>query len=161
MGKYIFGIDVGGTSVKCGLFCEEGSLLEKWEIPTRTEENGKWILPDVSEAILGKWKERGLRKEEIIGVGVGVPGPVSRTGEVPTAVNLHWGYKDVAGELKQALGLKVKVGNDANVAALGEMWAGGGKGAENLIMVTLGTGVGGGIIVDGKIVTGAHGAGTV
>ena len=59
MGKYIFGIDVGGTSVKCGLFCEEGSLLEKWEIPTRTEENGKWILPDVSEAILGKWKERG------------------------------------------------------------------------------------------------------
>ena len=159
MGKYIFGIDVGGTSVKCGLFCEEGSLLEKWEIPTRTEENGKWILPDVSEAILGKWKERGLRKEEIIGVGVGVPGPVSRTGEVPTAVNLHWGYKDVAGELKQALGLKVKVGNDANVAALGEMWAGGGKGAENLIMVTLGTGVGGGIIVDGKIVTGAHGAG--
>ena len=141
MGKYIFGIDVGGTSVKCGLFCEEGSLLEKWEIPTRTEENGKWILPDVSEAILGKWKERGLRKEEIIGVGVGVPGPVSRTGEVPTAVNLHWGYKDVAGELKQALGLKVKVGNDANVAALGEMWAGGG------------------IIVDGKIVTGAHGAG--
>ena len=82
MGKYIFGIDVGGTSVKCGLFCEEGSLLEKWEIPTRTEENGKWILPDVSEAILGKWKERGLRKEEIIGVGVGVPGPVSRTGDV-------------------------------------------------------------------------------
>ena len=156
MGKYIFGIDVGGTSVKFGLFCEEGSLLEKWEIPTQTEENGKWILPDVAEAILGKWKERGLRKEEIIGVGVGVPGPVSRTGEVPAAVNLHWGYKDVAGELEQALGLKVKVGNDANVAALGEMWAGGGKGAENLIMVTLGTGVGGGIIVDGKIVTGAH-----
>ena len=81
------------------------------------------------------------------------------SGEVPGAVNIHWGYKNVAGELTEALNLPVRVGNDANVAALGEMWAGGGRGASNLIMVTLGTGVGGGVIVNGKIVTGAHGAG--
>ena len=159
MNQYVFGIDVGGTTVKCGLFQENGTLLEKWEIPTRTEECGKWILPDVIKTIQDKWAEKGLKKEEIAGVGIGIPGPVSRTGEVPAAVNLHWGYKNVAGELHQALDLKVKVGNDANVAALGEMWAGGGKGTDNLIMVTLGTGVGGGIIVDGKIVAGAHGAG--
>ena len=159
MEQYLFGIDVGGTTVKCGLFLQSGELLEKWEIPTRTEENGRWILPDVAETIRRKMQERGLEKEDVAGVGIGVPGPVTKTGEVPTAVNIHWGYKNVAAELREALDLPVKVGNDANVAALGEMWAGGGKGASNLIMVTLGTGVGGGVIVDGKIVTGAHGAG--
>ncbi len=159
MEQYLFGIDVGGTTVKCGLFRRSGELLEKWEIPTRTEENGRQILPDVAVTIRCKIQERNLKKEEIAGVGIGVPGPVMESGEVPGAVNIHWGYKNVAGELTEALNLPVRVGNDANVAALGEMWAGGGRGASNLIMVTLGTGVGGGVIVNGKIVTGAHGAG--
>lgn len=160
MSSYCFGIDIGGTTVKCGLFQTNGELCEKWEIITRTEDNGKAILPDIAEAILKKLEERQISKEEVTGVGVGVPGPVIREREVAVAVNLHWGYTMLADELEALLGgIPVKVGNDANVAALGEMWKGGGEGTSNLIMATLGTGVGGGIIIDGKIVTGSHGAG--
>ena len=158
--SYCFGIDIGGTTVKCGLFTTEGELLEKWEIKTRTEENGKAILPDVAETILKKMEEKGIAKADVIGVGVGVPGPVVKEREVQVAVNLHWGRTMLADVLEELLGqIPVKVGNDANVAALGEMWKGGGAGYKNLIMVTLGTGVGGGIIVGGKILTGSHGAG--
>lgn len=160
MALYCFGIDIGGTTVKCGLFQTDGELCEKWEIVTRTEENGKAILPDIAKTILNKMNEKQITKEQISGVGVGVPGPVIREREVAVAVNLHWGYTMLADELENLLGgIPVKVGNDANVAALGEMWKGGGEGTKNLIMATLGTGVGGGIIVDGKIITGSHGAG--
>ncbi|MCI6431533.1 MAG: ROK family glucokinase [Oliverpabstia sp.] len=160
MTSYCFGIDIGGTTVKCGLFQTNGELCEKWEIVTRTEENGKEILPDVAKAILGKMAEKQIGKDQVSGVGIGVPGPVIREREVAVAVNLHWGYTMLADELESLLGgIPVKVGNDANVAALGEMWKGGGEGTKNLIMATLGTGVGGGIIVDGKIITGSHGAG--
>ena len=159
MEKYVFGIDIGGTTVKCGLFTVKGELLEKWEIPTRTENNGAAILPDVADTVLKKIQELGLAKEEIAGIGIGVPGPVNEQGEVPGAVNLHWGYVNLAGDMEKMTGLRVKAGNDANVAALGEMWKGGGAGCQSIVMVTLGTGVGGGIINNGKIVTGAHGAG--
>lgn len=160
MASYCFGIDIGGTTVKCGLFRTDGELCEKWEIVTRTEDGGKAILPDVAETVLNKLAEKQIPKEQVAGVGVGVPGPVIREREVAVAVNLHWGYTMLADELESMLGgIPVKVGNDANVAALGEMWKGGGEGTSNLIMATLGTGVGGGIIVDGKIVTGSHGAG--
>ena len=160
MTSYCFGIDIGGTTVKCGLFQTDGELCEKWEIVTRTEENGKEILPDVAKAILDKMAEKQIGKDQVSGVGIGVPGPVIREREVAVAVNLHWGYTMLADELESLLGgIPVKVGNDANVAALGEMWKGGGEGTKNLIMATLGTGVGGGIIVDGKIITGSHGAG--
>ena len=160
MTSYCFGIDIGGTTVKCGLFQTNGELCEKWEIVTRTEENGKEILPDVAKAILGKMAEKQIGKDQVSGVGIGVPGPVIREREVAVAVNLHWGYTMLADELESLLGgIPVKVGNDANVAALGEMWKGGGEGTKNLIMATLGTGVGGGIIVDGKIITGSHGSG--
>lgn len=159
MEKYVFGIDIGGTTVKCGLFTVKGELLEKWEIPTRTENNGAAILPDVADTVLKKIQEKGLAKEEIAGIGIGVPGPVNEQGEVPGAVNLHWGYVNLVGDMEKMTGLKVKAGNDANVAALGEMWKGGGAGCQSIVMVTLGTGVGGGIINNGKIVTGAHGAG--
>ena len=158
MEKYVFGIDIGGTTVKCGLFTVKGELLEKWEIPTRTENNGAAILPDVADTVLKKIQEKGLAKEEIAGIGIGVPGPVNEQGEVPGAVNLHWGYVNLAGDMEKMTGLRVKAGNDANVAALGEMWKGGGAGCQSIVMVTLGTGVGGGIINNGKIVTGAHGA---
>ncbi|MCC8138232.1 MAG: ROK family glucokinase [Clostridiales bacterium] len=159
MKKYCFGIDVGGTTVKCGLLSVEGELLEKWEIPTRMEENGSHILPDVAETILQKMDQKHLDKEEVAGVGIGIPGPVNEAGEVPVAVNLHWGYVNVAKDLGSLTGLTVKAGNDANVAALGELWQGGGAGYQDMIMVTLGTGVGGGIILGGKILAGAHGAG--
>lgn len=159
MEKYVFGIDIGGTTVKCGLFTVKGELLEKWEIPTRTENNGAAILPDVADTVLKKIQEKGLAKEEIAGIGIGVPGPVNEQGEVPGAVNLHWGYVNLVGDMEKMTGLRVKAGNDANVAALGEMWKGGGAGCQSIVMVTLGTGVGGGIINNGKIVTGAHGAG--
>lgn len=160
MASYCFGIDIGGTTVKCGLFLITGELCEKWEIKTRTDDGGKAILPDVAAAIQGKMEEKGIAKEQVTGVGVGVPGPVVKEREVTVAVNLHWGHTMLADELEALLGgIPVKVGNDANVAALGEMWKGGGEGTQNLIMATLGTGVGGGIIIDGKIITGSHGAG--
>ena len=158
MGKYCFGIDVGGTTVKCGLFETDGTLLDKWEIVTRTENGGENVLPDIAATILSKLTVKGIAKEDVVGVGVGIPGPVMQ-GVVPVAVNLHWGEKNVEYELGKILDMKVRAGNDANVAALGELWKGGGEGKENLIMVTLGTGVGGGIIVDGKIIEGSHGAG--
>lgn len=159
MSKYCFGIDVGGTSVKCGLFQTDGVLVEKWEIPTRKENSGEQILPDIAKTILDKIAERGMNKEDVDGVGIGVPGPVNDQGEVPCAVNLYWGFKAVAKEMTELTGLPAKAGNDANVAALGEAWKGAAEGAKNVIMVTLGTGVGGGIIIDGKILAGAHGAG--
>lgn len=159
MSLYCFGIDVGGTTVKCGLFKTDGTLVEKWEIPTRTENSGSEIVPDVAKTIEDKMAEKNISKEEVDGIGIGVPGPVNADGDVIAAVNLFWGYKKLSKELNELTGLTVKVGNDANVAALGEAWKGAAAGAKNVILVTLGTGVGGGIIVDGKIVSGHHGAG--
>lgn len=159
MSKYCFGIDVGGTSVKCGLFQTDGTLVDKWEIPTRTENQGENILPDVAEAIRNKMQERGIDKADVAGVGIGIPGPINTKGEAACAVNLYWGFKPVAKELSELTGLPAKAGNDANVAALGEAWKGAAAGAQNVVMATLGTGVGGGIIVGGKIVAGHHGAG--
>ena len=159
MADYCFGVDVGGTTVKCGLFRVDGSLLEKWEIPTRTADGGKDIIGDIGATLLAKMEERQLSREDFLGIGLGVPGPVDQKGIINGAVNLHWGKKDLPAELGGITGLSVWAGNDANVAALGEMWKGGGAGSRNLILATLGTGVGGGIIVEGQIVTGSRGAG--
>ena len=159
MGSYCFGIDVGGTTVKCGLFQTDGTLVDKWEIPTRTENKGENILPDVANAINLKLEEKKIDKADVEGVGIGIPGPINSKGEAACAVNLYWGFTPVAQILHDITGLKAKAGNDANVAALGEAWKGAAAGAQNVILVTLGTGVGGGIIIDGKIVAGAHGAG--
>ena len=159
MGTYCFGIDVGGTTVKCGLFRTDGTLVEKWEIPTRKENNGDQILPDVASAVNAKMEEKGISKAEVEGVGIGVPGPVNSKGEVSRAVNLFWGYKNVVGEMEELTGLHAEAGNDANVAALGEAWKGAAEGAKNVILVTLGTGVGGGVILDQKIIAGKHGLG--
>lgn len=159
MKKYCFGADIGGTSIKLGLFDAEGNMLEKWEIPTRTEHAGAAILPDLAQTIQDKIQEKKLNREEIAGIGVDIPGPVAADGSVPHTANLGWGYKAVTKELSELTGLPCRAGNDANVAALGEMWLGGGKGHRNVLMITLGTGVGGGIVVDGRILAGAHGAG--
>lgn len=157
--KYCFGVDIGGTTVKIGLFTTEGELLEKWEIKTRTENHGEAILPDVAESLQNKMQEKNIRKSEVDGIGIGIPAPVMEDGVVQKTANLGWGYKEVTREMKELTGLPVAAGNDANMAALGEMWLGAGKGQKNMIMVTLGTGVGGGIIVNGKPLVGSHGAG--
>ena len=156
--KYGFGIDLGGTTVKLAWFNELGQLLEKWEIPTRSQEGGKYILPDIAAAVNAYLEKKGVARENVIGLGIGVPGPVSKDGVVNKCVNLGWGVFDIEQQLRDLTGMKVKAGNDANVAALGECWMGGGKGYSSLVMATLGTGVGGGIILDGKILYGARGA---
>ena len=159
MKKYGFGVDVGGTTVKMGFFETSGELLDKWEIKTDTSDNGKAVLPDIAQAIDNKLAQEGISKSDVEGVGIGVPGPVRSDGVVNGCVNLGWGVINVAEELGAQTGLKVKVGNDANVAGLGEMWQGGGKGHKDIVMVTLGTGVGGGIILNGKMLAGTNGAG--
>lgn len=157
--KHCFGVDIGGTTVKMGLLTENGEIVEKWEITTDTSDEGKAILPDIAASIAKKMEERQFSKEDIIGIGVGVPAPVTSDGIVNGTANLGWNYKEVKKELEALTGLKAEIGNDANVAALGEMWKGGGAGERNMIMVTLGTGVGGGVIIDGKILVGQNGAG--
>lgn len=159
MKKYGFGVDVGGTTIKMGFFETDGKLLDKWEIKTNTENGGVEILPDIAKEIDNKLAQEGISKADVQGVGVGVPGPVQEDSIVNRCVNLGWGIVNVAEELGALTGLTVKVGNDANVASLGENWQGGAKGCKSAVMVTLGTGVGGGIIIDGKIVAGFHGAG--
>ena len=162
MSKYAFGVDVGGTTVKLGLFNDKGQVLDKWEIPTVKDNGGEKVLPDIAASIKNKMQEKNISVEELVGVGIGAPGAVDADGYmVNGAVNIGWGAFDLAETLKKELDLPVtvKAGNDANVAALGEMWQGGGKGYSNLVAVTLGTGVGGGIIIDGRILTGTNGAG--
>ena len=159
MSRYVFGIDVGGTTVKCGLFDLEGNVLDKWEVPTRKKDGGKYILPDVAASVKKVMEHKGIDAADVEGLGVGVPGPVNEAGQVPVAVNIGWGFVDVAKEMHALTGLKVQAGNDANVAALGEMWKGGARGCRNVVLATLGTGVGGGIIIGGKVIAGSHGAG--
>lgn len=162
MKEYAFGIDLGGTTAKVGLFTTAGELLEKWEVPTDTSHSGEYILANLAAAVRGKMEEKSLSAQQVEGVGVGVPGPVLDSRILPiVCANLGgWGNRNVAEDLSALLdGLPVLVGNDANVAALGEIWMGAARGCRNAVMVTLGTGVGGGVIVNGKVIDGVHGAG--
>ena len=156
--KYGFGVDLGGTTVKLAWFNELGEMLEKWEIPTVTENNGSRILPDIAASVEEYLAKADVSKEQVVGIGIGVPGPVSDEGVVNKCINLGWGVFNIADTLSQLTGLPVKAGNDANMAALGEAWKGGGQGCNNMILATLGTGVGGGIILNGKPLSGVHGA---
>lgn len=157
--RYGFGIDLGGTTVKIAYFDENGNMLHSWQIPTVTADGGRQILPDIAAAVKDYIACQKVEKADIIGIGMGVPGPVDGRGVVNRCVNLGWGVFNVAQELQALTGLPVKAGNDANVAALGEYWKGGGEGCENMIFATLGTGVGGGIVLGGHLIHGAHGAG--
>lgn len=159
MANYVFGVDIGGTTVKIGLFTVDGTLTDKWEITTRVDGGGKYILSDIAASIEEKLTEKEISKDDVAGIGMGVPGPVKEDGTVLRCVNLGWGIFNVAQELSGIIGLPVKAGNDANMAALGEMWQGGGMGFKDIVMVTLGTGVGGGIILNGKMLSGVNGAG--
>lgn len=158
MEQLCFGIDIGGTAVKAGLFNTEGKLLNKWDFSTQRTEDGKDILRDVANFIKNKIEELKLTKESVIGVGVGIPGPVTDDGQVLMLANLGLANFNIEKEMSEMTGLKVKAGNDANVAAMGEYWMGGGKGYKSLVLATLGTGVGGGIILNGHILSGSNGA---
>ena len=157
--KYGFGVDLGGTTVKIAYFDETGEMLTKWEIPTVTADGGKQILPDIAAAIAGYLEENNIARSAIIGIGIGVPGPVFPDGTVNKCINLGWGVFNIQKELEALTGFPVKAGNDATVAALGECWKGGGQGCDNMVFATLGTGVGGGIVVGGRVIHGIHGAG--
>ena len=156
--RYGFGVDLGGTTVKIAWFDEMGNMLHKWEIPTVTKNDGSQILPDIAAALLGYLQENKVDKENVIGIGIGVPGPVDKKGNVNRCNNLGWGVFNIHEALSALTGLPVRAGNDANMAALGESWKGGGEGCENMVLATFGTGVGGGIVVDGRIIAGVNGA---
>jgi len=157
--KYAVGVDLGGTTVKIGIFTEDAKVVSKWEIKTRKEESGRFILPDIAASVLENLEKQGIDKNDVKGLGIGVPGAVQPDGSVHSCVNLGWGRVMVKEEMEKLTGFPVYPANDANIAALGEAWQGGGKGCSNTVMVTLGTGVGGGIIVNGKIVVGTSGYG--
>ncbi len=159
MKKYGFGVDVGGTTCKLGLFQTDGTLMEKWEIPTDKSDGGANILKDIVAAVNDKMAEKGISKDDVEGIGIGVPGAVTGDGVVNRCVNVGWGVVPLVKEMEELAGLRVRAANDANIAALGEYWMGAGKGFDSILMVTLGTGIGGGIVIDGKILVGSTGAG--
>jgi glucokinase len=152
------GVDLGGTTIKMALIDDEGKMIDKWAIVTNTIDNGKHIATEISTSILKKMKQFNLERSTVRGIGVGAPGFINMdTGFIYQAVNIGWKDYPFKDELEALIGLPVVLDNDANVAALGEMWLGAGLGAKNLICVTLGTGVGGGIICDGEILHGVSG----
>ncbi len=156
--SYCVGVDIGGTTIKLGIFTGRGRIVKKWEIKTDKSNSGSHILDDIATSIKVKLQEQGIALEEVKGVGMGVPGPTMADGYVPVCVNLGWKAINPAELLSAKLGgVTVKCGNDANVATLGEMWKGGGKGYKNVVLFTLGTGVGGGVIINGKMVVGNRG----
>ena len=112
MKNYVFGIDVGGTTVKCGLFTADGTVLDKWEIKTNKENGGASILGDIAAAINEKLAEKNIEKDAVLGVGIGVPGPVKSDGTVLKCVNLGWGVFNVNEEMRKLVGLPVAAGND-------------------------------------------------
>jgi glucokinase len=158
--KMIVGVDLGGTTIKLALLTIDGQFIEKWEVVTDTSNNGEKIPHCIASAITEKINSMNESKESIVGIGIGAPGPVRlEDGLIFEAVNLGWKNYPLKEILEKETGIPVVVDNDANVAALGEMWKGAGNGAKDLVMITLGTGVGGGVIVNGLVAHGKGGAG--
>ncbi len=154
MRKYNFGIDIGGTSIKIGLFSLGGNLLDMWSIKTNRNNSGKFIIPEIAGFV-----KKQVDVSEIHGIGFGVPGPVSKN-LVYSCVNLGWGLTDIVGEFKNLINdeeIIIKVANDANLAAAGEIFKGVASGYKNAFMITLGTGIGGGVIINGEVVDGING----
>ena len=159
MSDYLVGVDIGGTMIKIGCFNTDGILVKKWSFPTRTIDNGERILSDVAQSIDSNLNEEHITIENVMGIGIGVPGPIIKDSIVNKCVNLGWGIKDVSAELSSLINIRnIKVANDANAAALGEAWKGAGEGHHSAVMITIGTGIGAGVIIDESIVSGAFGA---
>ncbi|MYL33476.1 ROK family glucokinase [Pontibacillus yanchengensis] len=156
--KHLIGIDIGGTTVKIAFITYDGVIMEKWEIPTNKSDEAQNVVPDIAISIRDKQKEKGYQHDDFAAIGVGAPGFIDvDSGMIHEAVNVGWKNYHLSEELKQASGYKVWVENDANLAALGENWKGSGDRANHMIAVTLGTGVGGGIIANGQLLHGANG----
>ncbi|RDW21926.1 ROK family glucokinase [Oceanobacillus chungangensis] len=156
--EILVGIDIGGTAVKLGFINSQGEILKKWEIPTNLANAGNGIIDDIWNSIKAQLDQVDIKNKTILGLGVGAPGFIeAKTGYVYVAVNIGWKDFDLAQKLKEKSGLPVFVENDANLAALGENWLGAGEQADNMIAITLGTGVGGGIIANGKALNGENG----
>lgn len=154
----IIGVDIGGTATKLGIFTEKGELIYKWSIDTIIAKTGEKIISNAADSILSVLREKGMEKEKIFAIGMGVPCPVTKDGIIESAANLGWSSrKNVSKEMSELTKIKTFAGNDANLAALGEAWKGAAKTRKNVVMVTLGTGVGGGIICNGQVLFGAHG----
>jgi len=159
MAKMIVGVDLGGTSIKLALLTNNGEFIDKWEVPTDKSDSGKHIPKTITIAIEEKLKQMDKTKEEIAGIGIGAPGSVRlEDGLIFAAVNLGWVNFPLKEILEKESGIPVIVDNDANIAAVGEMWKGAGNGAKDVVMVTLGTGVGGGVIVNGDVAHGISGS---
>lgn len=161
MSKKIIGIDLGGTSVKLAILTTEGEIQEKWSIKTNILDDGSHIVPDIIDSIKQRFETHGLTKDDFLGIGMGSPGVVdSEAGTVIGAYNLNWKTLQlVKNQFESALGLPFFIDNDANVAALGEQWVGAGNNNPNVVFMTLGTGVGGGVIAAGNLIRGVKGAG--
>jgi len=159
--KWLVGVDLGGTTTKIAFLSTYGEILYKWEIPTDKSDSGKHIITHIAKSIDAKLEQLDVKKEQLIGIGMGAPGPVEmRRGIIYEAINLGWSENTPLKDLiEMETGLPAVIDNDANCAALGEMWKGAGNGAKDLVCVTLGTGVGGGVITNGEIVHGIRGAG--
>ncbi|MEH7501867.1 ROK family glucokinase [Neobacillus drentensis] len=158
--KWIVGVDLGGTTTKLAFINNDGEIVHKWEIPTDNTNEGQNITVNIAKAIEEKLAEHGQIKDNLIGIGMGAPGPVNYDkGIILNVVNLGWPDNyPLKASLEAATSLPAAIENDANCAALGEMWMGAGDGAKDLVCVTLGTGVGGGVITGGKVVQGINGA---
>ena len=161
MSKKIIGIDLGGTSVKLAILTTAGDIQEKWSIKTNILDEGSHIVPDIIESIKHRFETHGLTKEDFLGIGMGSPGVVDSTaGTVIGAYNLNWKTLQLVKQQFEAeLGLPFFIDNDANVAALGEQWVGAGENNPDVVFMTLGTGVGGGVIAAGNLIRGVKGAG--
>ncbi|UTE74386.1 ROK family glucokinase [Rossellomorea marisflavi] len=159
--KWLVGVDLGGTTTKIAFLSTYGEILHKWEIPTDKSDSGKHIIVHIAKSIDAKLEQLDVEKEQLIGIGMGAPGPVEMSrGIIYEAINLGWSENTPLKDLiEKETGLPAVIDNDANCAALGEMWKGAGNGAKDLVCVTLGTGVGGGVITKGEIVHGIRGAG--
>ena len=156
--EYLFGIDIGGTTVKIGLLDLSGNFIDKWEIPTDRAEKGRHILPDIAKSVLEYLRNNNIAYSAIDGIGFGVPGPVINS-VVSQCANLGWENVDVKQEFAKLIPFKTRIvaSNDANVAAYGEIMKGGSH-VRNAVMFTLGTGVGGGIVIGGQLLDGTNGA---
>lgn len=159
MTSKLIGIDLGGTTTKLAFLNQDGDILQKWSIPTNIEENGQHIVPDMIQSLKKTMQDSGYTKDDFVGIGMGTPGAVNiEDGTVIGAYNLNWKTTQrVREQFQTELGLPFVLENDANVAALGEYWKGAGAKDDDVIFVTLGTGVGGGVIAGGRLLHGVNG----
>lgn len=157
--KYAFGVDIGGERIRLSYLDETGRLLEKWTVETPRGQGTNQMLSVIAEQIEAYMSENGIFEDNVAGIGVGIPGPVNSSGTVNKCVNLGWGMFNIDRALSGLTGLNVVATNIANAAALGECWMGSGRHCANLFYVSVNTGVGGAIIANGHLISGAHGGG--